>query len=237
MIQEIILTFDEVSTPASAPDEIPLVDVTFSLGAGDLAIVDTATRGGSCSLAEIATGLTEPTQGSVTFLGEDWQELKPPRAAALRGRIGRVFTRQSWISNLDVDENVTLAQRYHTGRSHRQVLAEAETLAQTFGLPGLPAVRPARAGRQELRLAEWVRAFLGTPRLIILEEPMRGVASGLFAHLIQTVEAARERGAAVLYLTGDSPERDLATPHATIRLTRRESTVLKLEETSAWPSP
>ena len=105
------------------------------------------------------------------FEDTDWEEMAADAAAAARGRIGRVFEVRGWISNLDVDENITLAQRHHTSRPLGEIEAEALALAQQFGLADLPRLRPAMLRAGELRRAAWIRALLGAPTLILLEHP------------------------------------------------------------------
>jgi phospholipid/cholesterol/gamma-HCH transport system ATP-binding protein len=55
--------------------------------------------------------------------------------------------------------------------------------------------------RQDLRKAACVRALLGTPVLILLENPTYGAYADLIAPLLNTVRGARNRGAAVVWTT------------------------------------
>jgi hypothetical protein len=48
-----------------------------------------------------------------------------------------------------------------------------------------------------------MRAFLGQPILIIIEQPARGVYADLMAPLVSSVQSARNRGAAVLWTVTD----------------------------------
>lgn len=231
MMHEAVLAFDKVwLSPGDA-----FADVSFVLGAGDLALVDT--QSAPSLLAEAAAGLLEPRQGRVTFLGEDWQEVGHARAAALRGCIGRVFERPAWIANLDVDENVTLAQRHHTRRRWQQIADEADALARELGLEAVPRQRPALVDPAELRVAEWVRALLGAPRLVILERPLCGVPLERLDDLLRGVATARERGTAVLWLARRGAEGDRVARDATARYALGESTVTAQEEADPWPNP
>jgi phospholipid/cholesterol/gamma-HCH transport system ATP-binding protein len=114
-----------------------------------------------------------------------------------------VFQDHGWISDLDLTENITLAQRHRGGRSARELEEEASRLARTFGLPGLPRGYPADARPGDLCRASCIRAFLGSPSLIILERPAAELFRELMAPLINAVRGARERRAAVLWTTDD----------------------------------
>jgi phospholipid/cholesterol/gamma-HCH transport system ATP-binding protein len=137
------------------------------------------------------------------FLDQDWQFISADEAAAQRGKIGRLFEDEGWISDLDVDQNIMLSQRHHTGRSEKDILEEALTLARVFGLPGLPRGRPGDMRRWDLRKAACIRAFLGRPAFIIIEQSVRGAYADLMAPLVNAVQSARKRGSAVLWTVID----------------------------------
>ncbi len=174
--------------------------VSLRLAPGDLAWIDSEPGREDLPLADLAEGLLDPDTGTVSFLGASWAAMPPEETLRRRARIGRVFAGHGWISNLNVNENVTLSQRHHTRRPVGEILEEATALARALGLPELPAVRPALCAPHDRRRAEWVRALLGTPRLVLLEYPLRGVPPAFWDALVNAVAAVRSRGAAVLWL-------------------------------------
>lgn len=199
-----ILSFSGVTLESDDGYDTSMWDVTFNLGAGELALVRLEPTHRRLPLADAAQGLIDPTEGAVSFAGEDWGALTEIRAAAQRGNIGRVFDGGGWISNLDVDENISLAQRHHTARTPAEIATEAAALARTFGLPGLPRGRPTTVRPQDLQRAALVRAFLGRPQLLILESPTVGVYPDVLPALLNAVRGVRARGAAVLWTTLDA---------------------------------
>jgi phospholipid/cholesterol/gamma-HCH transport system ATP-binding protein len=198
-----ILEFSDVTIESSPRYETGLWNSSFALNQGQLLLVRMERENERLPLADATEGLVPPTQGSVMFLGEDWRHLSADRAAAQRGKIGRLFEDEGWINDLDVDQNIMLAQLYHTSRSAKDILEEAVKLARVFGLPGLPLGRPGSMRRWDLRKAACIRAFLGQPALLILEQPERGVYADLMAPLANAVQSARRRGAAVLWIVTD----------------------------------
>ncbi len=198
-----ILNFGNVTVQSSPHYETGLWDISFALNPGDLLLVRIERENERLPLADATEGLVSPAQGTVSFLGDNWQSLSADRAAAHRGKIGRLFEDEGWISDLDVDENIVLAQRHHTQRTEDEILDEALKLARMFGLPGLPRGRPGRMRRWDLRKAACIRAFLGQPMLIILEQPVRGVYADFMAPLLNAVQSARTHGAAVLWTVTD----------------------------------
>ena len=198
---EPMLEFREVVLEARHPYDVGLDRASFSLAAGEVLIVGVERGHGRTPFPDAAEGLAEPERGEVLFRGASWAGMSAGDSAGKRGTIGRVFETGGWVSNLNIDENVTLSQRHHTLRPLEEIAGEADRLARGFGLPGLSPIRPAAAKRPERRAAEWVRAFLGEPALIILEHPMNDAYTSLLPALGAAVEAARIRGAAVLWLT------------------------------------
>jgi ABC-type branched-subunit amino acid transport system ATPase component len=196
-----ILSLQDVSFAADSTSGLSLCNLNSSLAAGDLVVVFLEKEQARTLLADAAEGLVAPTQGVVTFLGEDWQTMTPDRVAQQRGRIGRLFEGECWLSDLYVDQDITLAQQHHTRRARKEIEAEAIQLGQVFGLPGLPGGRSPSVPRQDLQKAACVRAFLGAPVLLLLENPAPGLYADLIAPLLKTVHAARQRGAALLWTT------------------------------------
>jgi phospholipid/cholesterol/gamma-HCH transport system ATP-binding protein len=198
-----ILKFSGVTIESSSQFETGLWNTSFELKAGELLLVQIERENERLPLADASQGLVSPAQGTVMFLGQDWQDLPADRAAALRGKVGRLFEDEGWISNLDVDQNITLAQRHHTDRKEEEIVEETLKFARMFGLPGLPLGRPGTMRRWDLRKTACIRAFLGEPSFIILEQPVRGVYADLMAPLLNAVQSARQRGAAVLWTVTD----------------------------------
>jgi phospholipid/cholesterol/gamma-HCH transport system ATP-binding protein len=212
-----ILRFHDVTIAADREHESGISSLSLSLASGGLAVALLEKEQVRIPLADAAEGLVTPVQGTVTFLGEDWQAMTPDRAAAQRGKIGRVFDGESWLSGLNVDQNITLAQRHHTRRPVKEIEEEATQLCRVFGLPGLPRGRPSNAPWQDLQKAACARAFLGAPILILLENPTLGIYADVITPLIDTVREARQRGAAALWTTNELQVWNNPALHATSR--------------------
>ena len=199
-----LLEFQGATAEAPGDYAAGVWDADFLLPAGGLLLVRLERGRERLLLGDLCEGLRLPGHGSVRFLGEDWAGMSALHADAQRGRIGRVFEEGLWIGNLTVADNVTLAERHHTRRPLREIEDEAMGLARTFGLPGLPRRLPAELRAPDLGRAACVRAFLGDPLLVVLERPTRDLYPDVMAPLINTIQAARARGAAILWSTTDT---------------------------------
>jgi phospholipid/cholesterol/gamma-HCH transport system ATP-binding protein len=102
---------------------------------------------------------------------------------------------------MSMEENILLPQAYHTRRRIRELRDEAALLAGRLGFPGLPRSAPRELNHSDLQMAACVRAFLGRPALVILEDPTVGADAGLLSKLINLIGDFRSQGTAVLWLT------------------------------------
>ena len=212
-----IVQFSGVTTEPDPLYESAVWNITFNLAPGEMLLICLDKEHLSLPLADAAEGLLLPSHGQVTFLGEDWRTMSADRAAWHRGKIGRVFETEGWLKELPVDENIILSQRHHTDRPDREIIEEATRLARMFGLPGLPRGLPATVRRQDLRKAEIIRALLGQPILIIFENPTRGIYADIIAPLVNAVQTARKRSAAVIWITRELELWNNPGLHATAR--------------------
>jgi phospholipid/cholesterol/gamma-HCH transport system ATP-binding protein len=187
--------------PSHEAGEAATAVVELRLRAGEFALVDSRLADQAGWLADLCSGLLPLAAGSVSFLGRDWSAMPWDYAAALRGRIGRVFQSGGWIGSMDVAANILLPQLHHTRDDPGGLREHAVALSCAFGLPGLPIVRPSELVASDLARAACVRAFLGDPELILLENPVQGRFISLIAPLLNALAAARDRGAAAIWFT------------------------------------
>jgi phospholipid/cholesterol/gamma-HCH transport system ATP-binding protein len=183
---------------------IGLSELSFELGAGELMIVEPERHVETVSLFDVAAGLMGPETGVVQFCGQDWQRMGLFAQSAARGRIGRIFAVEGWVSNLSVFENIALSQRHHTTRSDRELQREAAALLERIGMSDCLAERPHVLSHGELRRAQWVRAFMGEPALLLLNAPLLDVRPDDQAPLLELLCEARARGVAAMWKSRDA---------------------------------
>ena len=70
-------------------------------------------------------------------------------------------------------------------------------------MPGVPLESSKDSLPIDLQRAACVRAFLGQPMLVMLEEQSEGCFKEMMSGLIHSIREARNRGAAVMWLTSD----------------------------------
>jgi len=187
------------------------VPLSLRLQPGECVLIEAADVRQFAVFADLCSGLIEPDSGEVRILGRDWQELPDDYAAAMRGRIGRVFSSGAWVPFLDAETSILLPLLHHTRQSLDDLRREALALAQQFGLPGLPLDRPADLSHADRDRAALVRAFLGEPHLVLVEDQWD--MSGHFSYAVfNAITATCDRGGAVVWLAHERTIRGAAFP-------------------------
>lgn len=146
---------------------------------------------GKTTALRAAMGLAQLRSGCIVFDGEDISALAPHHRAA-RG-LGYVPQTRDVFGSLTVEENLIAGLK----RRPRRALDEAYTL-----FPRL-AERRRNGGAQlsggEQQMLSVARALLGQPRLLLLDEPLEGLAPLIRHELLQAFERmSRESGITVV---------------------------------------
>jgi phospholipid/cholesterol/gamma-HCH transport system ATP-binding protein len=213
--RRIILRFEDAVVVTDPDRGAASEAINLSVYGGDLVLIRFPRPELTARFADVCCGINRPIRGTAYFLGTDWQTLPPDQRNAMRGRIGRVFAAGNWIDHLPLIDNILIPQLHHTRRSADSIRNEAAALAELFGLPGLPSALPDSFAQGDLQRAACVRAFLGLPWLILLEEPTAGMGSNFLFALISAIRSVRNRGAAVIWMTGqDNVWNDSSIPAA-----------------------
>lgn len=175
------------------------VPIDLRLMPGDCAVVECRDFARATLFADLCCGMISLASGSVRFMGLDWSELGDRQLYALRGRIGRITRRGSWLDLFGTHKNIILQQLHHTLRPAEDVVEDAMALGLAFGFPGLPVTSPGHLSTADLARAACVRAFLGRPDLLVLEDISDLLPADATVAFLEAVTAARDRGAAVIW--------------------------------------
>ena len=163
---------------------------------------------GKSTLLLTLMGFTEVRRGSIVWRGTDITRMAPHHRA--RAGIGWVAQEREIFANLSVEENLTVAAR--PGRWD---------LAAVYDL--FPRIRERKAanGNQlsggEQQMLATARALMTNPALLLLDEPLEGLAPIIVEELVRALRRMiQEEGTAVI----------LVEQHAEIALSLTEHALL-----------
>lgn len=177
--------------------------VSFRILEGELVHVQVDRLGAAPGLASASLGLIAPVRGQIAFEQADWRTMSDEARQNARRQTGRVFSREAWISNLNILENVILSQRYHALTNYGESVSNADAVAVRLGLSKTPRERANSLSHSTLRVAQWIRALLNHPRLLVLEDPLLEVDAESARRLVELTTEHRAQGCAVLWLSFD----------------------------------
>ena len=154
---------------------------------------------GKTTLLRSVMGLIPPTQGSITFNGQNLSAL-PPHARAALG-IGYMPEDRGLVPELTVEENILIPVWVN------KALDAEERLSLVYKvLPELLEMRHRRAlllsGGQQ-KLAALARALAVATRLLLLDEPFEGVAPALSKRLADVIAGLKGTEVSVLIAQSD----------------------------------
>lgn len=198
-----ILELNNVTFGDNPETALCIRDLNLHVNAGDLVMIRTNASQSVRRFASMLQGLREPRKGAVLFEGNDWSRQEVEQQFRMRSQMGRVFDGQGWVANLTVKENLLLAKQHH-GADPSGIRRDLHFWMQWFQMGKLTKKRPSFVEASHLQVYQWIRAFLGKPSLLILERPMRKVASKVFQQFLAAVSEMRRRGTAVIWIAGNT---------------------------------
>ena len=186
-----ILTVEKINTFYG--DSHILFDVDMSIAEGEVVSLLGRNGAGKTTTLRSIMGLTSPRAGTVCWLGEEVQRLKPHEIA--RKGVGFVPEDRRIFSRLSVEENLEIGAFKLEGPS-------GWTLERIYGLfPKLEQLK-AHKGNElsggEQQMLAIARALMGAPKLVLLDEPSEGLAPAIVKDVGEMIGTLRDEGIAVL---------------------------------------
>ena len=178
-------------------------DLSLAVEAGDVVAVSGRSGSGKTTLLTLVAGLLTPTAGTVRLLGTDLRGLSDRGRCEFRNRhIGFVPQGQSLLANLDVYDNIRLP--HDLARRDGDIAGRVDYLLERLGLARLRHRRPAQLSGGEMRRVAIARALVNQPEIILADEPTGDLDNENIGLVMDTLLAAREQGATVVFSTHEN---------------------------------
>ena len=185
-------------------DVVAVHDFTFEIPDGKLIGLLGPSGCGKSTALNLISGLLEPSEGQI-FFGEDDVTHLPPEN---RG-VGLVFQNYALYPHLTVRQNIMFPLENLRGADKLTKAEMAERVldaAKLVQLEGLMDRKPSElSGGQQQRVAI-ARALVKRPRVLLLDEPTRGIDVGATEFIRKKLVELSRSGIAVLLISADLAE-------------------------------
>jgi branched-chain amino acid transport system ATP-binding protein len=202
-----LLTLRQVSAGYGAT--VVLDSVSLSVAEGTTLAVLGRNGVGKTTLLATILGHTTHHGGTITFSGQSIEQLKPFRRVRLG--IGSVPQEREIFPSLTVEENLTVAARSGHRPGHSGALSGDDHGGKRWTLERVYALFPNLAERRrgmgdqlsggEQQMLAIARALMGNPSLLLLDEPLEGLAPVIVDRLLEALQRLRAESRLTMLLT------------------------------------
>jgi branched-chain amino acid transport system ATP-binding protein len=169
-----------------------LFGVSLEVAAGEVVALLGANGAGKTTTLRSILGLTPARRGTIHFSGNDISKTETHHIA--RAGIGWVPDDRRIFPSLTVERNLTIARKSSRFR--------AWTIKEMFGifspLEHLWLRECENLSGGEMQMVAIARALLGSPGLVLFDEPGQGLAPKIVQDVMTVIRRLREEGIAVL---------------------------------------
>ncbi len=193
-------------------NDAALADVSFVLRRGEIVGLAGLVGSGRTTLAHALFGIDPPARGRVRLDGVDARVSHPGQARELGiAYIPEERQRQGLVLPFSVGENLSLAILRRLSRlgfvDHAREAAVARDFVRRLDIrtPGInvPAATLSGGNQQKVVVGKWLAA---QPRVLIMDEPTRGVDVGAKAEIHRLMSELAGRGLGILLISSELPE-------------------------------
>jgi polar amino acid transport system ATP-binding protein len=179
---------------------VVLDDVDLDVGTHDVVCLIGASGSGKSTFLKCIDLLVPIDSGTIRLDGE---EITGPGSDpnAARQRMGIVFQAFNLFPNMKVMDNITLGPRKVHDVPRREAEERARALLERFGLADKAGEYPERlSGGQQQRVAI-VRALVGDPDLLLLDEVTSALDPELISEVLDVIRGLKAEGMTMVIAT------------------------------------
>ena len=189
-----------------------LRDISFTLHAGEILGIFGLMGAGRTELAKMLYGALQPQGGALRLAGRPIHNRSPKEALANGiAYVSEDRKAEGLILGMSVRDNASLsALPGFSCHGHIQAARERDSVAQYVGkmrvrTPSLAQSVGLLSGGNQQKIAI-AKGLMTRPRVLILDEPTRGVDVGAKKEIYQLINELKAEGMGILMISSDMPE-------------------------------
>ena len=179
-------------------------DVNLFIPSGSTILIKGKHSIGKTMLAK-AIGLVEkPAAGNLHLLGKNISKLSRSELTAIHNEVGIVFQDNYFINEFDLEANIIFSLILKNEKRN-DILQALRELLPWLSLEKVIKEKVYNLSIAELKLAQFARAIIGRPRILLLDNFFKDVDSGIEKKIIYLILALKKIGTTVIVF-GESPD-------------------------------
>ncbi|MBN3949904.1 MAG: cell division ATP-binding protein FtsE [Nostoc sp.] len=179
-----------------------LLNVNLGVKKGEFLFITGPSGSGKSTLLKLLYGQELATEGEVIVDGYNVAGLRGDRLSLLRRRIGIVFQDYKLITQRTVAENVTFVLQAQ-GYTRKEIQRRLQPTLKLVGLLNKAGCFPDQLSGGEQQRVSIARAIVGTPPLLLADEPTGNLDPDNSWQVIQILQKLNSFGATVIVTTHD----------------------------------
>jgi phospholipid/cholesterol/gamma-HCH transport system ATP-binding protein len=204
MENEILLRLENISFQS---DEYARVEgVSFQLRRGQNLVVFGTEDSGIDTLCPLIAGIMPPLSGEIFFKGKSLREFNYTALHNYRRELGYLQSDYGLISNMSVEENISLPLRYHSKVTDDEVRHIVNDYIGLLSLEGCRNKRPVWLRKSEILRTAFARAVALDPDLLLIEHSLAGQCPLNAQIFLRELKNWAGRDGRSLFITTYTPE-------------------------------
>lgn len=179
-----------------------LVDASLSIKKGEFLFLTGPSGSGKSTIIKLLYGEELATQGEVIVDNCDVATLRGDSLSLLRRRIGIVFQDYKLIPQRTVTENISVVLQAQ-GYTRKEIQRRLQPTLKLVGLLNKANCFPDQLSGGEQQRVSMARAIVGTPPLLLADEPTGNLDPDNSWQIIQILRKLNSFGATVIVTTHD----------------------------------
>jgi phospholipid/cholesterol/gamma-HCH transport system ATP-binding protein len=150
-------------------------DLNFSLHPGEITTLLGPSGAGKTLILKLVAGLLFASEGTVTVMGQDMNNLNESDLRSVRGHIGMLFQGAALFDSLNVSENIVYGLRERGERDEGRLRLIVEQKLEMVGLSGIQNKLPSQLSGGQRKRIGLARALATSPKIMLYDEPTTGL--------------------------------------------------------------
>ncbi len=195
-----LLEFINVSCVAAEPVE----ELSFSIGPGENIVFFGVEQSGLQTLSQLMLNLEELYTGDIRYRGTTIQGLDYLGKLRYKNEIGYVHGDYGLISNMTVEQNISMRLEYYSEYSPEEISGITEGLMRDLNILDKRGERPVALTASQIFRTAYGRAVAHDPNLLIIEHAFVGQSSLNIRSFMDVLKRQVEsRDKSVVFVTYD----------------------------------